>query len=83
MSCNIFYGTGQAILSDGVIDSYLDFDGNIYYQMTPSAKDSSAKTADPQFTDPGGAGDGLLSLSAYVFKSTTPYADSGFKVPVK
>ncbi len=83
MSCNIFYGTGQAILSDRAIDSYLDFDGNIYYQMTPSAKDRAAKTADPQFADPGGAGDGILSLSAYVLESTSPYADSGFKVPVK
>lgn len=83
MSCNIFYGTGQAILSDRAIDSYLDFDGNIYYQMTPSAKDRAAKTADPQFADPGGAGDGILSLSAYVFESASPYADSGFKVPVK
>ena len=84
MKNNIFYITGSSpSLSEGEAKSYLTFDGNIYYGISIESTDANGANKNPEFLNPGGAGNGILSLDAYVLKTTSPYKDMGFKVVIE
>ena len=77
---NIFYATGKTpYLSDSNSKKYLYFDENVYYRVSIESSDVNGLSSYPQFTNPGGAGEGILSLDAYMLASTSPYKAIGFK----
>ena len=77
---NIFYATGKTpYLSDSNSKKYLYFDENVYYGVSIESSDVNGLSSYPQFTNPGGAGEGILSLDAYMLASTSPYKAIGFK----
>ena len=55
------------------------YDSNVYYGVKPQA-DNGALTNDPKVTNPGGAGIGRDTVSAYVLRAGAPARESGKKI---
>ena len=89
---NIFYVKGKGQFGYGVkgnADGSYDsapgpgkstnnvYDYNLYHGMQPAAGDAHALRSDPMFVNPGKAGVGFPTVSAYQLRSGSPASDSG------
>jgi len=78
---NVFYdlGTGDYYYSASTNNA---FDSNLFFGNHPAGEpaDPHKLTADPLFADPGGAGLGISTCTAYQIDFTSPARDSGLTI---
>jgi hypothetical protein len=74
---NIFYAIRDIKYPDMGSEADFLFNKNVYYGHNAQVNDANKLTLDPMLANPGGAGDGMESCSAYKLQKDSPYIEEG------
>ncbi|MCH9021360.1 MAG: hypothetical protein IID32_01170, partial [Planctomycetes bacterium] len=84
---NIFYAAGSGTMGiDAENGINVDYDTNVYYNITPPVSDTNALLVDPLFVSPGAEPYdvdmkfGRSALSGYKLSAASPYIDAGVTI---